>query len=160
MSHFKNNAKSYGPALSPILFLFLGVLVLMGGIIFEKAGVFLEKEINAAFIFFVKLAVWGFGPLLILSYTAFHIIARPVATLLRRCLPSVHRILYDMLTGSVYGVIMGACISMCLKPTSLPGAISILLFGIIMGISNWLFYKKLAGDTALPMTSADGLHRR
>jgi hypothetical protein len=134
MMHFKKNASSYAPAAAPFLLLFFAIILFVMALLFKK------METTAGGI--ITIAVYGFGPLLLLSYVSFHLIARPLAARTGRWLCSLPRNIFNLLIGTIYGAAMGTLIVLCVRPTY-RDAVLIISFFIVIGIINWFSYRKL-----------------
>jgi hypothetical protein len=134
MMHFKKNASSYAPAAAPFLLLFFAIILFVMALLFKK------METTAGGI--ITIAVYGFGPLLLLSYLTFHLIARPLSALTGRCFSSLPKNILNLLTGIIYGAAMGTLIVLCVGPTYRDTILIISIF-IAIGIINWFSYLKL-----------------
>jgi hypothetical protein len=133
MSHFTKHASSYAPAAAPFFIVCIAIILFVVAPLFEN-----QVGVNG----FITIALFGFSPLLLLSYILFYLIARPLGTLINRKLFSFSKIVLNLLTGTIYGAAIGAIIVICFNPKLLD-AVMIFSFGIVVGIINWFSYCKL-----------------
>jgi hypothetical protein len=143
MNHLKKNASSYAIGLLLSLFLLLCILIGVICSILERFW-----KIPGFIGTIIVSYVYGYGILLIISYVSFHLVARPVAALMEHRFFSLHRIVQDLLIGTAYGAAIGTCIVMFFRSAnaiSWIGTVLFLVFGLLVGILNWIIYRKLIG---------------
>jgi hypothetical protein len=106
-----------------------------------KSGVLQQEQLIHKTV--VTWAVYGFFPLLLCSYCCFFAVAKPVTGLLERKFPHWSPSMLTLSSGAAYGAAMGILLLLLLEPRTLLSAVFLLVIGIVNGLGNWFFYRKL-----------------
>ncbi len=143
--HVKKHPAVYAPAVAPVLLLLCAhVISIPAHMVLKTAGLMQYQNV---FDSMLTWGVYGFLPLVLVSYTAFHGVARPFAGLLARRWPAIPAAVFALAPGVAYGVVAGVGFLALLRPGSGVGTLLLLLFCLLTGIVNWFFYRKM-GDVA------------
>ena len=147
--HVKKHPAAYAPAVAPVLLLLCAhVISIPAHMVLKTAGLMQYQNV---FDSMLTWGVYGFLPLVLVSYAAFHGVARPVASLLARKWPAMSATMFGLAPGAAYGVVAGIGFLALLRPGSEVGTLLLLLFCLLTGIVNWLFYRKMGGVAAVPV---------
>lgn len=132
----------YIPACAPIAVLLLAHLLTLLGFLFIH--VHMASPVQELYKILVTWAVYGFVPLLFCSYLCYFVLARPGLALLARKLPHWSDGQLHLVNGLIYGAGIGLVLLLLLQPGVGAKALMIFLTGLVVGLCNWLLYRKLA----------------
>jgi len=137
----------YAPAVFPVL---LSVSVhLLTLITFILIRCELVAQNQLLYTNMVTWAVYGFIPLLLCSYAGFLMLARPGIQVLAQKLPHWSTSSLHLANGCIYGITTGLALLALLQPGVGPKSLLLFLVGLISGIGNWWFYRKLVSEDPL-----------
>ncbi len=141
IKHLRSHAASYAPAVTPTVFFILAHGITFPALVLAKTGVI--GNYQTVYTAVVTWAVYGLLPLLVCSYIPFFLVARPLVAFLEKRYADWSELFRDGLTGTGYGVVIGLGLVALLSPGSWFGNLSLLVFGTVVGLLNWLFYRKI-----------------
>ena len=146
--HVQQRLSWYIPACTPIAVLLLAHLLTL--IVFLLIHLRIAAPVQEVYKVLITWAVYGFVPLLFCSYLCYFALAKPGLALLARKLPHWSDIQLHLFNGLLYGAGIGLVLLLLLQPGVGPKALMIFLTGLVVGLGNWLLYRKLS--PAEPLT--------
>ena len=146
LRHIKRHPLIYAPLAGPVLLVLLAHMIAVPAHILLKSSA--HGEAMAIVDAMLTWSVYGFLPLLLLSYASFHAVARPVVRILRQHWESAPPVAFNMLPGTAQGAIAGMGFLILLRPGS--ELAELVLFGIclLIGMLNWFVYRRLCPEDA------------
>jgi hypothetical protein len=124
---------------TPAVFFILAHGLTFPVLVLVKTGVI--GNFQTVYTTVVTWAVYGLLPLLICSYIPFFLVARPLVSFLEKRYADWSETARDGVAGAAYGVVIGLGLVALLSPGSWFGNFSLLVFGTVVGLLNWFFYR-------------------
>lgn len=153
LAHVRRHPLIYAPAVGPV------VLVLLTHIIAVPAHILFKSSarINAMTLVdsILTWSVYGFLPLLLLSYGCFHGVARSVAQMLKQQWDNAPPAVIGLLPGIAYGAVAAMAFLILLRPGSEYIELAIFTVCLLIGMLNWFVYRLLSGNEAHRIDAAN-----
>ena len=147
VQHVQKNSASYAPAFLPIVFFLLAHVSTLVVRLLQQDQVVCKT--------IVTWAVYGFLPLLLCSYGAFYLVARPMVGVLERKFSYWSGTVQNLGVGVTYGAAIGIALALPLnKSVPLWGTLLLLVIGMAVGQGNWFFYRRLMSGLSLSTDTA------
>lgn len=137
----------YAPAVVPVLLSILAHLLTLIVFILIRCGLVAQNPM--LYTHMITWAVYGCIPFLLCSYGVFFVLARPGIQVLAQKFPHWSATSLHLATGCIYGIATGLALLLLLQPGVGPKSLLLFLVGLISGVGNWYFYRKLVPEDPL-----------
>lgn len=132
----------YAPAAGPVgLVLLTHIIAVPAHILFKSSA-----QMNALALVdsILTWSVYGFLPLLLLSYCCFHGVARSVARIVKQHWDTAPPMMLSLLPGVTYGAVAAMGFLILLRPGTEFVALVIFAVCLLIGMLNWFVYRQLS----------------
>ncbi len=137
----------YAPAVVPVLLSILAHLLTLVAFLLIRCG--LVSQNPMLYTNMITWGVYGFIPLLLCSYAVFFVLTRVGIQALVQKLPHWSTVSLHLAIGGGYGIATGLALLLLLQPGVGPKSLLLFLVGLISGLGNWYFYRKLLPEDPL-----------